>query len=48
MAMPGKDGRKMFMVSAEIPARSVSVTIRGGVARFRNSGGVRFMFKGYA
>ena len=46
--MPGSDGRKMFMVSADSPASSVRVTILGGVLRSRKRAGVCFISLGYA
>ena len=34
----GKDGRKIFIDRAEMPASRVRVMMLGGVARFRNTG----------
>ena len=37
-AIIGKDGRKIFIDRAEMPASRVRVMMLGGVARFRNTG----------
>ena len=37
LAIPGSDGKKIFIVSADSPAKSVRVTIFGGVRRFRKT-----------
>ena len=41
--MPGSDGRKMFIASADTPAIRISVAICGGVLRSRNLAGVRLV-----
>ena len=46
--MPGSEGRKMFIVSAESPARRISVAIFGGVRRSRNTGTACRIGLGYA
>jgi hypothetical protein len=43
--MPGSDGRKMFIVSADKPAIIISVEIWGGVRRFRNWGSIMMMHR---